>query len=33
MGSRDGNDTAASYTRNLEDTVNTTVEMVGKRAM
>jgi hypothetical protein len=30
---RDGNETTAYYTGNLEDAVNTGVEMVGKRAV
>jgi hypothetical protein len=33
VSSRDGDETAAYYTRNLEDAVNTAVEMARKRAL
>jgi hypothetical protein len=33
VSSRDGNETTAYYTRNLEDAVNAAVEMVRKRAV
>jgi hypothetical protein len=33
VSSRDGDETTAFYTRNLEDAVNTAVEMARKRAL